>query len=113
MQRLQELLLHGILHLAGYDHERSETEALVMWDRERELLTQAEAKRTAMPQLNVNVDHIATLRQARGGFEPDPVLAAGICELAGASGIVVHLREDRRHIQERDVRVLKQTVKTH
>ena len=113
VQRLQELLLHGILHLAGYDHERSETEALVMWDRERELLTQAEARRTAMPQLSVNVDHIATLRQARGGFEPDPVLAAGICELAGASGIVVHLREDRRHIQERDVRVLRQTVKTH
>ena len=66
-----------------------------------------------MPQLSVNVDHIATLRQARGGFEPDPVLAAGICELAGVSGIVVHLREDRRHIQERDVRVLRQTVKTH
>ena len=66
-----------------------------------------------MPQLSVNVDHIATLCQARGGLEPDPVLAAGICELAGASGIVVHLREDRRHIQERDVRVLRQTVKTH
>ena len=66
-----------------------------------------------MPQLSINVDHIATLRQARGGLEPDPVLAAGICELAGASGIVVHLREDRRHIQERDVRVLRQTVKTH
>ena len=65
-----------------------------------------------MPQLAINVDHVATLRQARGINEPDPVLAAGICELAGAHGIVVHLREDRRHIQERDVRLLRQTVKT-
>ncbi|OGQ96639.1 MAG: pyridoxine 5'-phosphate synthase [Deltaproteobacteria bacterium RIFOXYD12_FULL_57_12] len=65
-----------------------------------------------MIRLAVNVDHVATLRQARGGAEPDPVLAAGICELAGAEGIVVHLREDRRHIQDRDVRLLRQTVKT-
>jgi pyridoxine 5-phosphate synthase len=65
-----------------------------------------------MPKLAINVDHIATLRQARGGAEPDPVLSAGICELAGAKGIVVHLREDRRHIQDRDVRLLRQTVKT-
>jgi pyridoxine 5-phosphate synthase len=60
----------------------------------------------------VNVDHVATLRQARGGSSPDPVLAAGICELAGAEGIVVHLREDRRHIQDRDLFLLRQTVKT-
>ncbi len=65
-----------------------------------------------MVKLAINVDHVATLRQARGIDEPDPVLAAGICELAGASGIVVHLREDRRHIQDRDVRILRQTVKT-
>lgn len=65
-----------------------------------------------MPHLAVNVDHVATLRQARGAAEPDPVLAAGICELAGARGIVVHLREDRRHIQDRDVHLLRQTVKT-
>lgn len=65
-----------------------------------------------MPALNVNVDHVATVRQARGGNEPDPVLAAYLAELAGARGIVVHLREDRRHIQERDLRVLRQTVKT-
>ena len=65
-----------------------------------------------MPRLAINVDHIATIREARGGAEPDPVLAAGICELAGAKGIVVHLREDRRHIQDRDVRLLRQTVKT-
>ncbi|MBU0728410.1 MAG: pyridoxine 5'-phosphate synthase [Proteobacteria bacterium] len=65
-----------------------------------------------MAILAVNVDHVATLRQARGIDEPDPILAAGICELAGAKGIVVHLREDRRHIQERDVRILRETVKT-
>ena len=65
-----------------------------------------------MANLAINVDHVATLRQARGVSEPDPVLAAGICELAGADGIVVHLREDRRHIQDRDVRLLRQTVKT-
>ncbi|RJX26226.1 MAG: pyridoxine 5'-phosphate synthase [Desulfurivibrio sp.] len=65
-----------------------------------------------MVKLAINVDHVATLRQARGIDEPDPVLAAGICELAGAAGIVVHLREDRRHIQDRDVILLRQTVKT-
>lgn len=65
-----------------------------------------------MPRLHVNIDHVATLRQARLSQEPDPVIAAGICELAGANGITVHLREDRRHIQERDVRILKETVKT-
>ncbi len=65
-----------------------------------------------MVDLAINVDHVATLRQARGIDEPDPVLAAGICELAGAVGIVVHLREDRRHIQDRDVILLRQTVKT-
>ena len=63
-------------------------------------------------RLNVNVDHVATLRQARMGGEPDPVAAALQAELAGASGIVVHLREDRRHIQERDLALLKQTVQT-
>ena len=65
-----------------------------------------------MPRLNVNIDHVATLRQARRGVEPDPVLAAYLAELAGAGGIVVHLREDRRHIQNRDLEVLRKTVKT-
>jgi len=65
-----------------------------------------------MPKLNVNVDHVATVRQARGGVEPDPVSAAVIAELAGADGIVVHLREDRRHIQDRDLYILRETVKT-
>ena len=63
-----------------------------------------------MAYLNVNIDHVATLRQARGVDEPDPVWAAAECELGGANGITVHLREDRRHIQERDVLLLKQTV---
>ncbi|HLO49711.1 MAG TPA: pyridoxine 5'-phosphate synthase [Kamptonema sp.] len=66
-----------------------------------------------MPTLGVNIDHVATIRQARRTVEPDPVAAAALAELAGADGITVHLREDRRHIQERDVRVLRQTVMTH
>lgn len=65
-----------------------------------------------MPRLGVNVDHVATIRQARGGVEPDPVTAAAMAELAGAEGITVHLREDRRHIQDRDLMVLKRTVQT-
>lgn len=65
-----------------------------------------------MARLAVNVDHVATLRQARGILEPDPVLAAGIAELAGAEGIICHLREDRRHIHDRDLRLLRETVKT-
>jgi pyridoxine 5-phosphate synthase len=62
--------------------------------------------------LGVNVDHVATIRQARGINEPDPVTAAALAELAGAECITVHLREDRRHIQDRDVELLRQTVKT-
>ena len=64
-----------------------------------------------MPRLGVNVDHVATLRQARRVDYPDPVEAALLAEQAGADGITVHLREDRRHIQDRDVRVLRQTVR--
>ena len=65
-----------------------------------------------MARLAINVDHVATIRQARGINEPDPVLAAGIAELAGAEGIICHLREDRRHINDRDLSLLRQTVKT-
>ncbi|MBW6512384.1 MAG: pyridoxine 5'-phosphate synthase [Desulfuromonadaceae bacterium] len=65
-----------------------------------------------MAKLGVNVDHIATVRQARGTIEPDPVTAALLAELAGADGITVHLREDRRHIQDRDVEILRATVQT-
>src|SRR4051812_19788493 len=64
-----------------------------------------------MVRLYVNVDHVATLRQQRDTRYPDPVAAAVLCELAGADGITVHLREDRRHIQDRDVRVLRETVR--
>jgi pyridoxine 5-phosphate synthase len=63
-----------------------------------------------MTVLNVNIDHVATVRQARRANEPDPVWAAVECELAGANGITVHLREDRRHICDRDVLLLKETV---
>lgn len=65
-----------------------------------------------MPRLNVNIDHVATIREARKSEQPDPVLAAYLAELAGAEGIVVHLREDRRHIQDRDLLILRKTVKT-
>jgi pyridoxine 5-phosphate synthase len=65
-----------------------------------------------MPSLAVNVDHVATLRQARLGAEPDPVTAAHLAEFGGAQAIIVHLREDRRHIQDRDVALLRQLLKT-
>ncbi|MBK8550638.1 MAG: pyridoxine 5'-phosphate synthase [Ignavibacteria bacterium] len=63
-------------------------------------------------KLAVNIDHIATLREARGENEPDPVIGAGICELSGAEGIVCHLREDRRHINDRDLKLIREVVKT-
>lgn len=66
-----------------------------------------------MPTLGVNIDHIATVRQARRTVEPDPVAAAVLAELAGADGITAHLREDRRHMQDRDVKLLRETVRTH
>ena len=64
-------------------------------------------------RLAVNIDHIATIREARKTDEPDPVAAAVLCELAGAQGITVHLRGDRRHIQDRDLEILRRTVTTH
>jgi pyridoxine 5-phosphate synthase len=63
-----------------------------------------------MPILGVNIDHVATVREARRTYEPDPVWAAALAELGGADGITIHLREDRRHIQDRDLRVLRETV---
>jgi pyridoxine 5-phosphate synthase len=65
-----------------------------------------------MPRLGVNIDHVATVRQARGVMYPDPVTAAAIVELAGADGVVCHLREDRRHIQDRDLRLLREMIQT-
>ena len=63
-----------------------------------------------MAELGVNIDHVATIRQARRTYEPDPVQAAALAELGGADGITIHLREDRRHIQDRDLRLLRETV---
>jgi len=65
-----------------------------------------------MPRVGVNIDHVATVRQARGVMYPDPVTAAAIVEWAGADGIVCHLREDRRHIQDRDLRLLREIIQT-
>ena len=65
-----------------------------------------------MPRLSVNIDHVATVREARKTFEPEPVAAAVMAQLGGADGIIVHLREDRRHIQDRDVYLLKEVVST-
>ncbi len=69
--------------------------------------------RAKQQRLYINIDHVATLRQARRGVEPDPVEAASACETAGADGITAHLREDRRHIQDADVERLKKTVRTY
>lgn len=63
-----------------------------------------------MPKLGVNIDHVATIRQARRTIEPDPIWAAALAELAGADGITIHLREDRRHIQDRDARLIRETA---
>ena len=63
-----------------------------------------------MAELGVNIDHVATVRQARQTYEPDPVWAAALAELGGADGITIHLREDRRHIRDRDLRILRETV---
>lgn len=112
-ERMTWLMVHGMLHLLGYDHERSKQDEKVMFAKEKELLEKYQKqRRRTMTQLAINVDHVATIRQARGIDEPDPVAAAAICELAGCAGIVIHLREDRRHIQDRDVHLLRQTIKT-
>jgi pyridoxine 5-phosphate synthase len=111
-RHLTTLLIHGFVHLLGYDHERSDEDADEMFALEHSYLTALETRRTKMVKLAINVDHVATLRQARGNTEPDPVTAAAIAELAGAVGIVVHLREDRRHMQDRDIEILRKTVQT-
>lgn len=69
--------------------------------------------RAKQQRLYINIDHVATLRQARRGFEPDPIEAAAACEAAGADGITAHLREDRRHIQDADVDRLKKSIRTY
>ena len=117
VDRLSFLLVHGLLHLLGFDHEGSDQAAARMDQKTEEIMAQVEAsqkgeKSMQRPRLAVNVDHVATVRQARKSNEPDPVVAAGLAELAGAEGIIIHLREDRRHIQDRDLSLLKETVKT-
>ena len=69
--------------------------------------------RAKQQRLYINIDHVATLRQARRGIEPDPVEAAAACEIAGADGITAHLREDRRHIQDADIERLKKSIRTY
>ena len=69
--------------------------------------------RAKQQRLYINIDHVATLRQARRGQEPDPVEAASVCETAGADGITAHLREDRRHMQDADIEKLKKSVRTY
>jgi pyridoxine 5-phosphate synthase len=67
---------------------------------------------SVFPKLSINIDHVATIRQARRTVEPEPIAAAVLAELGGADGITAHLREDRRHIQDRDIRILRETVRT-
>src|SRR5207248_4410776 len=69
--------------------------------------------RAKQQRLYINIDHVATLRQARRGAQPDPIEAAAVCEAAGADGITAHLREDRRHIQDSDIEQLKSKVTTY
>jgi pyridoxine 5-phosphate synthase len=69
--------------------------------------------RAKQQRLYINIDHVATLRQARRGFEPDPVASVAVCEAAGADGITAHLREDRRHIQNEDIERLKKTIRSY
>ena len=110
-ERLADLLIHGLAHLLGEDHELGGMHVERMAYKEREL-RDILLKEKQMADLCVNVDHVATIREARGTNEPDPVTAAGLVELAGADGVVVHLREDRRHIKDRDVLILREIVKT-
>ena len=121
---LLSLAIHGLLHLLGHEHERGRFAAKLMLEKEIKLLSALLGpregrmikflrRREYMPaKLAVNVDHVATVREARKVNYPDPVHAAVLAELGGAHGIVVHLREDRRHIQDRDVRLLREIVKT-
>ncbi len=111
--RLAWLMTHGILHLLGYDHERSEADANEMYELEVLLLDELQKqRRMKMTHLTVNLNYLAALRQKKVLNDPDPITAAAICELSGARGISVHLREDRQPIKERDAKLLRETVKT-
>lgn len=117
------LIFHGFLHLYGYDHEKGLCSPWLMLKNEIKLAKELGygevdvinflKRREYMPaKLAVNVDHVATVREARKTHYPDPVHTAVLAELGGADGIVVHLRLDRRHIKERDVRIIKEIIKT-
>lgn len=122
---LLSLIVHGLVHLLDYDHERGIFSRWLMVKKELNLIEKIGfekgkeeilnfiKRREYMPaKLAVNVDHVATVREARKASYPDPVHAAILAELGGADGIVVHLRLDRRHIKERDVRLIKEVIKT-
>jgi pyridoxine 5-phosphate synthase len=122
---LLALIVHGFVHLLDYDHEKGLFSPFLMVKNELNLFNKVAFKkgkkeiikfikrREYMPaKLAVNVDHVATVREARKTYYPDPVHAAVLAELGGADGIVVHLRLDRRHIKERDVRIIKEIIKT-
>ncbi len=116
------LVIHGFLHLLDYDHEKGLYAPWLMLKNEvklcerfcinKEKILNFLRRREYMPaKLAVNVDHVATVREARKTYYPDPVYAAVLAELGGADGIVVHLRLDRRHIKERDVKLIKEIIK--
>ena len=87
----------------------------IFWRRDARIYTTITVifrRNLFVPKLSVNIDHISTIRQARKGTEPDPIAAAVLAELAGAEGIIAHLREDRRHVQDRDMRLLREIVQT-
>jgi len=122
---LLSLVIHGLVHLLNYDHEKGIYSPWLMVRQEVKLLEKLAFKkgkkellnfikrREYMPaKLAVNVDHVATVREARKANYPDPVHAAVLAELGGADGIVVHLRLDRRHIKERDVKIIREIIKT-
>lgn len=109
--RLLELLVHGFVHLLGEDHVPGGEAERRMRRLEEDYLSVIQ-RGNVMADLCINVDHVATIREARGGLEPDPVMAAQMVELSGADGVVVHLREDRRHIQDRDVKIIREVCKT-
>ncbi|MGC9142189.1 MAG: pyridoxine 5'-phosphate synthase [Caldimicrobium sp.] len=117
------LIFHGFLHLYGYDHEKGVYSPYLMLKNEiklakalgygeKEIINFLQRREYMPAKLAVNVDHVATLREARKTYYPDPVHAAILAELGGADGIVVHLRLDRRHIKERDVRIIREIIKT-
>ena len=122
---LLSLIIHGLVHLLGHDHEKGWYSPWLMLKTElkffekiafrqgkKEVLKFLRRREYMPAKLAVNVDHVATVREARKAPYPDPVAAAVMAELGGADGVVVHLRLDRRHIKERDVRLIKEVIKT-